>query len=55
MIYYSMFPNTNNQTKFMSIEKKLSVFLLENTGDIAVNALKMKGKVLNDEKENAKR
>eukprot|EP01084_Bolivina_argentea_P100108 179831_1 len=49
------FPNTNNQAKFMSIEKKLSVFLLENTGGIAVNALKMKGKeVLNDEKENAK-
>eukprot|EP00483_Globobulimina_turgida_P000035 UN00035 len=41
----------------MSIEKRLSVFLLENTGDIAVNALKMKAAITSqddEKKENAK-
>eukprot|EP01083_Nonionella_stella_P031567 86434_1 len=49
------FPNVMNQKKFMSIEKKLSVFLLENTGDMDVSALKMRrqngSKSMEDEKE----
>ena len=39
------YPTSQNQAKLISIEKKLSVFLLENTGDIDVSALKMRAKI----------
>ena len=37
-------PSAQHQSKFMLIEKKLSVFLLENTGDLNVSALRMRAK-----------